>query len=654
MIRSLWLAPVFALLAAPAAPAADFPPTPVPAGGEVRSFSGEVIDRAKLAAAAGVPVSSTSPGKVPLPGLADGCYQVGLVAESGIHIGNPFGKAGEYVLAVERGAGPAADVARFQRPADPSLTAVRRPDESGREWASWRGFVEAAAPVWLGKNDRVIVKYTGPGSAVVSALWLRPVDRPCDMVTAVPTVDAPDRAFTADLPPKVRLAVTNAGKNPWAGLVRVDRHDLMTRETVTDFVPCDLAGGGTAVRDYEPKLGYGVFRLTVRAADGRGDDQVGSFPAEVTVAHAPAKLAKDLPDDWPLATHHWNPSPVLKRPMPGFKWYRTFISWQSLNPRPNEYDWKNLDATVADVTAAGGKLLLCLEGAPAWTNKRTAADKNARVSHFAPDDWDDARRFAREVVARYDRTAVAAVEPWNEPNANLRWNDDPVKLVRLHQIWFEETRKTAGRMKVVGISISPGHHVEYVESLTEAGILKACDVVAGHFYEELGHRNRLNPRNNLPLHADLLHIPMRREKVSLPLWDTECGMGYEGSNGGPRLGGKMLTQNERVALLRARPGFDPNEPWLMWPASAERRQAGKVVAGMVSLLGHGIEKSFTFHPNWYSQDGALNLPWVAAGCFGRVLEQIDFRYVMPLGVNAVGGPADVGAVAYRLGKPGGP
>lgn len=130
-------------------------------------------------------------------------------------------------------------------------------------------------------------------------------------------------------------------------------------------------------------------------------------------------------------------------------------------------------------------------------------------------------------------------------------------------------------------------------------------------------------------------------------------MGWEGANGRPRPEGRMVSQTELVKALRARPEFESAEPWKLWPPASERRMAARAVSGMTSLLGHGVEKHFTFHPNWYSQDRALNLPWVAAGCLGSVLEQVDFHCVMPIAVNSVGGADDVGAIAYRLGKPGG-
>jgi hypothetical protein len=95
--------------------------------------------------------------------------------------------------------------------------------------------------------------------------------------------------------------------------------------------------------------------LGLGCSDALNLDGGGSSVMVMRDASSPAKLTKELPDGWPLNTHRYNPSPVLKAPMPGCKWYRTSIGWAALHSAKGEYDWKNLDATVADLKQAGGK-----------------------------------------------------------------------------------------------------------------------------------------------------------------------------------------------------------------------------------------------------------------------------------------------------------
>lgn len=644
----LWIA-CMALLGT-CARATDYPAIAVPGDGQWRNMAGEVLTAETRAKLDPIPINGVNTRKFKLIGIEAGAYRVGFVVGTGMQIKSPNELLSSYGVTIEGGAGAAAAkavVTTLAPPADSGMKPQRKPDEKDKDWAEWRGFAVASQPVWLDPDTTLALAMGNGQVSIIPAVWLQKVDKSQDTVAVSIHVDAIDNAFTLANPPKFFISAVNAGKSAFAGQVRVDCFDMLTDKTTPDFVECRIDGTGKTEIAYQPKLQYGIFRMTVHPAVGKDASQAGFASSDLVVANGPAKLAKDLPDDWPLGTHHSNPSPILKGPMPGFKWYRCFIGWGHMNPKPGEYDWKGLDATLEDMRKVGGKLLLCMEGAPAWTSNKPGH----RVGAVAPKDWNDLRTFVNEFIKRYGNNDVlGAVEPWNEPNANLRWHDTPETLVELTKIWFEATRNT--HLKVVGISVSPGHHIDCVEGLTEAGILKYCDIVGGHFYEEPGSPNRYNLRNNMPLHIDLLRIPQWRENRLMPIWDTETGMGTENANGGPRPGGRMASQNEMIEALQKRKGYNAEQPWLMWNGSSERRMAASWVSGTVSMLGYGVSHRFSFHPNWYSFDHALNLPWVANATLGSVLEQVDYHYLMPLGINAVEGPADIGVVAWRLGKPG--
>jgi hypothetical protein len=462
------------------------------------------------------------------------------------------------------------------------------------------------------------------------------------------TTKAPDNAFTLDILPNIAIKLSNTANTAWNGMLRVDDLDLYTEQITSDYVEEQVAANGQATVDYAPKLAYSVHRLTVHPADGKADAQLSANASYTTVAYGPAKLAKDLPDDWPLATHHYEPEPILHAPMAGFKWYRCFSGQVYLNPKKGVYDWSGLDATVKSLKAIGGKLLINMEEFPTWMTKNGS-------DHGLPNDWHDVETFVKDLVARYDDGSgvLAAVEPWNEPNANCRWTGTPEELVRLHRIWFDATRKTKNHIQVVGITVSPGHHVDCVEGLTEAGILDVCDIVGGHYYEEIGSLDRFDTRNNFVLHTDLLSIPLRRAKKYMPIWDTESGMGAENSNGQPRPAPHIPSQNELVASLQANPGYDPANPWATWQGPGERREAALVISHTVTAMAAGVEKTFTFMGNWYCLDHTLILPWVTNATFGSVLSQVDYHYIMPVNILGVGGGPDIAAVGYRIGKPGG-
>ncbi len=626
---------------------ADFPAIAVPKTGQLRDAAGVTVSAATLGQAPGTQINNQRPLAFSLAGITPGTYRVGFVIDTGTHVHGPYNQTGAFALAVEMPDGKTNEIAALRAPEDAALKPVRRAGEEQQEWAAWRGFAVAGAPAWLTPESKVLLRYNAGGSQPAVALWLEKTQRAADKINVAIGLDAVDGGFTPANPPKFTIVVRNASDAAWNGLVRVDVFDLYLDRGAPEFLPCRLAPQGETKLTFAPKLANSVFRVTARPADGKDAAQTGFSASQVLCANAPAKLAKELPDDWPLGTHHYNPSPILKAPMSGFKWYRSFIGWGEMNPAPGQYNWKEVDATLEDIRKVGGKFLVCMEGAPLWTSNKP----DRRQGHVAPKDWNDLRTFVKAFVARYGQSDVLqAVEPWNEPNANLRWHDTYESLVELHKIWFEETRGT--KIKVVGLSISPGHHVEYVEGLTEAGILQHMDIMGAHFYEESGSLNRLNPRNSLPLHMELIRIPMMQHHRFLPIWNTEMGAGWI-ENVFTRPGGRMPTQNEAIRELRAKKDFNSAEPWLHWHPPSEQRKAAEMAKFPVIGLANGVVNNFTFHPNWYSLDGALNLSWVVNACLGHVLEQVDYRYVMPLAINAVGGPADIGAQAYRIGKPGG-
>jgi hypothetical protein len=617
----------------------------VPSGGQWFDTTGKPITPDDFPQTKGQPVNGLAPMKIPLQGVTAGAYNVSLVVDSGF-TDDPYGQAGTFVLAQEGPDGKLLDYGPMRAPSDTSLTTVL--ENPNGNVPVRRGYVEASQPVFLGPDKPLFIRYASGGSSIVAAVRIEPIEKPCGAIALdVNTGGAIDNAFYDGKLPQIKIMATNASDKPWQGFIRVERLDLLTNTSTTDFVDCSLDASEQKEIPYTFKDAfYGVYRMTVRAADGKDDSQASSTFAYVTLAYSPAKLAKDLPDDWPMATHHSNPSPVLHAPMPGFKWYRCFISWPDLNPAKGTYNWKDLDATMDDIQKVGGKMLLAFEGTPSWANSSHDTKK-------APDNFDDYRTFLHDLVDRYDnKSPLGAIEVWNEPNANIRWYDTLDKLVEMHKITFEETRRTQGRIKTVGLTISGGYHPDYVDQLEALGIFNYIDIAAEHFYEEIGNYNRLDLRNNFPIKVDQLRLPMLREKIYRPIWDTESGMGWEDSNGKPRPGGKMMSQREWVEQLKARKDYKADEPWQMWAGASEPRMAEEVVTGMVSELANDVEMHFTFHPNWYSLDNALNLPWVANGCLGEVLLQVDFHYVMPVAINAVGGADNIGALAYRIGKPG--
>lgn len=465
--------------------------------------------------------------------------------------------------------------------------------------------------------------------------------------------EAPDNAFTRDLSP--RILVRLADRGPVPRFIRVEHFDWLTEQTATDWIDVPIGTAAGSELAYAPEgLPYGLHRFTFTPAAARSatpGESTDDAEKGINVAYAPARRAAELPDDWPMGAMYFASSgPIL----PGYKWYRIFYHWAKTQPKPGEWNWGELDRTFAEVKAYGGKLMLVSDGAPDWTTTKPDKNRGIAGSQYFPDDPEDLRRYIRAVLERYDDGSgtLGAIEMWNEPNANFRWADTPEKLIELYSIYAEETAGVRDRIKLIGLTSSPGHHLDYYEELFDLGALDHMDIVGGHFYEETGSLQRETPINNLPQHVALLLNPQLRRGVFKPIWNTETE-----AHAGARADGRFLTQAEINARAEASEKFDPATPWLLdgrWRKPSERRIAAQSVSALVTQLANNVTMNITFHPKWYRKDGTLILQWVAHMAFGDLLTEVDYHTVMPFSIDRVGGDERTAAVAYRIGKWDGP
>ena len=465
-------------------------------------------------------------------------------------------------------------------------------------------------------------------------------------------------AFTLDHPPDIALSL--AGTAEWHGFIRVERLDLLSEKTTTDYVAIDVTEGYSGVAKYAPVVPFGIYRIDCAAVTNREEAPAPGAAVAATFAYAPARDPHGLPHDWPLGAHVTFEDP----PLPGFKWYRYFSSWAEDNPAKNQFDWSRLDTVFGRVRDAGGRLLVANDTTPSWTAPERPVTRPwvKSATAFPPDDMNDLRVYLDALLQRYDDKAgtIGALEVWNEANTPDRWQGTPQQMVDMARLFREEAKASGQRVgrsapaRIVGIAVSSGDARDYVQGLVKAGILPYLDVVSGHWYEEMLSYDRATPINSLPLHVDLLAKPMHEAGFSLPIWNTESGIGAV-----PREKGRIISQDE--LNRRALPAFDPKQPWLVdkdtWRTVSERRAAASFVAGTAMLMALGVEKTFVYSmrdENWII-DGAPSLSWVALGEFGEEIYPLDFRTVVPVKASIVGGDDATRVMAYRFGtanKPG--
>jgi len=585
--------------------------------------------------------------------LSAGTYRLGLVLRTGTQWDDADGQLRHYRVKLERDRNDALLLTPLERPMPDAYQPVRISGKEG-SWANWFGSVAYNQPLHLTGTERVVVQNVENHGGVY-ALWLQPVT---SLNAAHIDLDAkaPLNAFIAGQRPTVNLRLSLAsGLPPVQRRLRVEWLDLLTGTTADHFRPLRLAPGEQQTEPLSVSLKPGVYRLTASIVPSEGDSPEVDNPSadRILLAVGPARWAKDLPDDWPLATHVEDAIP----PMPGFKWFRYFALWSETNPAPGEYDWEEFDRMFRSVHRVGGRLLVASDGAPLWTSSKPKAgmDWLPNATAHPPDDWTTLRTYLRALVQRYDHPSgtLGALELCNEANTDMRWRGTPRDLVQSARIFQEAAKSANTPVKVIGLAISAGHHIRFVRQQVEAGLLDHVDAVSAHFYEELMTPLDETPINSLPRHVDMLEDPMENAGADLPLLNTESGIHFV-----PRENDRLVPQSKLNARAEANPEFNPKEPWKIgshWRSVSERRAAATYVCGTIQLMALGVERSFYFSQYDFLIDGAPSFPWVALARLGAQLEGVDYHQIEKLEAHYPGSAGEHGdpiALAYRLGRPG--
>ncbi len=102
----------------------------------------------------------------------------------------------------------------------------------------------------------------------------------------------------------------------------------------------------------------------------------------------------------------------------GVERLRIDLSWASLQPEPDRFDWSSTDRVLREATARGIDVLAVVGFQPSWAERADAADQ------ALPPDSAAFSTFVRAAAERY-RDEVDAWEIWNEPNTRRFWGAEP-------------------------------------------------------------------------------------------------------------------------------------------------------------------------------------------------------------------------------------
>ncbi|NOJ47688.1 glycosyl hydrolase [Bradyrhizobium sp. WSM 1744] len=206
-------------------------------------------------------------------------------------------------------------------------------------------------------------------------------------------------------------------------------------------------------------------------------------------------------------------NPMLKQA--GVRWLRGFYEWQTIQPRPGEWNFAASDRLVENARANG----LRLAGVFAYFAPWASADGGTRK--FPIKDIRFWREYVAGMVARY-HSDIKYWEVWNEFNGSFAVDGSPeiyAELVREASISAKKVDPTTK----IGMSVA-NFDVRFLDAAIKAGAAGHFDYICVHPYEILaglrdgGEPTFLNMTTTLRKMLDA-----NKQPAGTPLWITEIG-----------------------------------------------------------------------------------------------------------------------------------
>lgn len=264
----------------------------------------------------------------------------------------------------------------------------------------------------------------------------------------------------------------------------------------------------------------------------------------------------------------------------------TNTRWLDLQPSPGTWNWKHLDAAVAQAKRAGQKPLIVLGQPPQWASSQPTLDTGRGLppgSMAMPKSLVQWRAYVRAVVKRYSAKGVTDFQTWNEPEGGLFFTGTPAQMGALnlaaYQVVHEGTTvkkrvkgkvvRTVKRKYPKAQLVAPGFATRRAPGITWMSKYlatpggKKADVVALHLYANPGGK----PEDTVAQLSKARRYLKKAKLDKLPLWVTEVSFG--GATGGSQGKPEVISAADQASfvsrfLLLARSAGVARTYWYAW------------------------------------------------------------------------------------------
>ncbi len=174
----------------------------------------------------------------------------------------------------------------------------------------------------------------------------------------------------------------------------------------------------------------------------------------------------------------------------GAAWVVEYIPWSYVQGgSPELYNWDYADRLVNRAVLQGLRLVVRIDGVPAWARPPGTTWRYLDADHYA-----DYAAFAAAFAARY-RGRVNHLIIWNEPNLSFEWGKrepDPAAYTRLLATTYTAVKRVNPAMQVVAAGLAPTTEppgsewglddLLYLRGMYQAGAAAYFDMLAIHSY----------------------------------------------------------------------------------------------------------------------------------------------------------------------------
>ena len=437
-------------------------------------------------------------------------------------------------------------------------------------------------PMWIGEQS-VIELEVRRSLMVLGDLELEPV--PDDKRVRMDLKGkAKYNMFTDEKPICFTYEVENHSGKLIKGIIRFTLKDALDGSEKTKIIPVKIKANGEISEDMTWIPPFGAYTITAELLNEQ-DEFLCRQHRNLT--YSPAIDVKKLPENWPVGYHISSRGSELIPPV-GIKWVRIWGGWEEMEPEEGEFNWQYMDEHVAMAKKTGHRLLWACHGVPLWTLPDSLRREPRAFAQYEPANIDRVRPFLREFWQRYASAGViGAVEIGNEPNAKKGWA--PEKYGEMAKAIYEVTKEETKDVRVVGISMSGGTHINYMEQALKAGLNKNMDIASLHLYE-IG-----NPVGDRSIEQKTRLFMQKLQEYDLgdlPVWNTESGVSMRS-----RQDGVIVPQEELNRQIRQHPDFNPEVPFRIgnnWLGASELRGTGNAIRASFQQFAMGVEKNFMF------------------------------------------------------------